>query len=173
MTRGCARSECSETATARFFFDARAKLLIIDPLIDEWGGSGVLCAAHADRMTPPRGWSVDDRRIVEPRLFNVGRFDAAPGPAPSEDARRSRARRLTMPEAHPSTPLPLDGGPTYELPDGYVAVEAPGVRATSAADVPVPGSQTPLLARAFEAARSRVRPDSSLDSLIRSGSATA
>lgn len=168
MTRVCARPECSEIATARFFFDARAKLLIIDPLIDEWGGSGVLCRAHADRMTPPRGWSVDDRRIREPRLFNVGRFDLSPVPAAvTDNIRPSRARRLTMPEAHPSTPLPLDGGPTYELPDAYLDRSAEPAAVASTREAALPGADTPLLSRAFEAARSRVRSDSSLDVLIR------
>ena len=122
MEKVCSRPECDRPATARFFFDARNKLVILDGRIAEWGGSGALCAQHADRLTPPRGWALDDRRIAAPRLFPVGRFDATEaGPAPTV---APRARRLGSPVAHESTPLPLDGGPGYALPDEYLATVA-------------------------------------------------
>jgi hypothetical protein len=57
-----------------------------------------------------RGWELDDRRVSEPRLFSVDQADRAAA---------GRIRRLSHPEAHPSTPLPLDGGPLYALPSDY------------------------------------------------------
>lgn len=115
MGKVCARPTCNNVATTRFSFESRDRLIILDRRLDEWGGSGVLCEAHADRLTVPRGWALDDRRIAEPRLFAVNKFETS---RLSPMART--ARRLVQPEAHPSTPLPLDGGDNYALPDGYV-----------------------------------------------------
>lgn len=180
MGKVCARPTCNAVATTRFSFDSRDRFIILDRRLDEWGGSGVLCEAHADRLTVPRGWSLDDRRIAEPRLFAVHKFEAT---KLSPVART--ARRLVQPEAHPSTPLPLDGGDTYALPDGYVD------RFEEALSSPLPGldparrssgrhyddgsadpqdQATPLLDRAFDATESRSRP-SSLDKLIPRASA--
>ena len=195
MVKVCARPVCGAEATARFFFDASAKLVILDARIEEWGGSGILCDDHADRLTPPRGWVIDDRRVLAPRLFPIGRFenadrpasrtgvpraaDTEPGSAPAESANATgsipgasapqRVRRFAAPAAHPSTPLPLDGGPSYALPDEYLARElTDSARAADAperlTDTTDPGS--PLLTRAFDAARSKVRPTSTLDTLI-------
>ena len=174
MSKVCARPTCNNVATTRFSFDSSERLIILDRRLDEWGGSGVLCEPHADRLTVPRGWGLDDRRTTEPRLFAVHKFE---GTRLSPLART--ARRLSHPEAHPSTPLPLDGGDTYALPDGYVD------RFDEALHTPLPGGEgphrsgrhyddgteqlpsmsTPLLDRAFHATDSRARP-SSLDKLI-------
>ncbi len=174
MLKVCSRPTCNEKATTRFSFEGNQRLIILDRRIDEWGGSGMLCEPHADFLVVPKGWSLDDRRITEPRLFAVHRFEL-----PSRLSPLARtAKRLTRPEAHPSTPLPLDGGDTYALPDGYVE------RFEEALSAPLPGfdhshrsggrhyddgstidNSTPLLDRAFEAAASRDRP-SSLDALI-------
>ena len=41
----------------------------MDDLLDQIDGFGYLfCADHADRMTPPYGWTLTDRRTVT-RLF--------------------------------------------------------------------------------------------------------
>lgn len=69
-----------------------------------------MCESHADRLIVARGWELDDRRVSEPRLFSVDQADRAAA---------GRVRRLAQPEAHPSTPLPLDGGPLYALPSDY------------------------------------------------------
>ena len=138
MVKVCARPACGAEATARFFFDAASRLVILDARVAEWGGSGILCSDHADRLTSPRGWVIDDRRVLAPRLFPIGRFEnpdrpatppaiapSLPAPAVSDTpspARRSR--RFVSPAAHPSTPLPLDGGPSYALPDQYLIREA-------------------------------------------------
>ena len=86
MDKVCARPACGAEATARFFFDAAARLVILDARVQEWGGSGVLCEEHADKLTSPRGWVIDDRRVLAPRLFPIGRFenpDRAPARVPA------------------------------------------------------------------------------------------
>ena len=175
MTKVCSRPTCNVVARARFSFDSLNRLIILDRKLDEWGGSGMLCEDHADRLVVPKGWALDDRRVAEPRLFPVTRFETAGRLSPLART----ARRLANPEAHPSTPLPLDGGDTYSLPDGYVD------RFEEALTNPLPGfdvptrsgrhyddgsgsgddADTPLLNRAFDAMESRSRPDA-LDKLI-------
>jgi hypothetical protein len=183
MTKVCARPLCYEPATVRFWFDGEHHHVVLDRKVDEWGGSGILCEEHADRLTVARGWHLDDQRILVPRLFNPG-GEKKPNVV-------ARVKRLVQPSAHPSTPLPLEGGPTYSLPDEYEDAtdhsntEHPNTehrntgqtRSSLRADRDSesakrgqidanPDSRTPLLARAFDAASSRVRASSSLDALI-------
>jgi hypothetical protein len=49
-----------------FDYDARAVWLLEVEMTD--GGGYALCTSHADRMTPPLGWTLTDRRNVT-RLF--------------------------------------------------------------------------------------------------------
>ncbi len=158
----CARPTCDALATARFFFDGSAGVLVLDTRVSEYGGSGVLCDRHAELLRAPKGWTVDDRRVVAPRLFPITRFE--------EPVRSltSRARRLLTPIAQDKTPLPLDGGPAYELPASYESAptEAAVAIHPDQAMLALPDQRTPLLARAFEAAGQRVRPTSGLSSLI-------
>lgn len=106
----CARPLCAIRATVRFWFDGESHRVVLDRKISEWGGQGLLCESHADRLIVARGWELEDRRVNEPRLFSVDQADRAAA---------GRIRRLSHPEAHPSTPLPLDGGPLYALPTDY------------------------------------------------------
>ena len=58
----------------------------------EEGSFNVMCTRHADILTVPRGWTIDDRREDPPRLF------AAPGkksskPEKSKDQTSSMSRR--------------------------------------------------------------------------------
>ena len=181
--------------------------IVVDRRV-ELAGAAILCAGHANRVTVPKGWTLDDRREDSPRLFGVGRFN--------EPARTSRERLRRLPEAIAAavTQLPLDGADPYDLPPRYEQAaqdliahpnansnahrdatllptdgshaftaqgneprmsvtdralaranerELNGVGAPIFADVAARG---PLLARAFEAARSRVRTSSGLTSLI-------
>lgn len=179
MVKVCARPACGAEATARFFFDAAARLVILDARVAEWGGSGILCEDHADRLTPPRGWAIDDRRVLAPRLFPIGRFEnpdrpatpPVPIPSPTTPAVSAtpppaRTRRFISPAAHPSTPLPLDGGPSYALPDEYLTREATRTAERPERLADTAGDDTPLLSRAFEATRTKVRAPSALDALI-------
>jgi hypothetical protein len=66
----CSRIGCSGDAVATFCFDARATLVWVDTLDPDRGtGAGVLCVQHADALTPPRGWHLQDRRTGRPRLW--------------------------------------------------------------------------------------------------------
>src|SRR4051794_4166589 len=62
MGRQCARSGCSAAATATFTFDAYEQTVWLDTARDGNARAGELCERHANTLTPPRGWHVDDRR---------------------------------------------------------------------------------------------------------------
>ena len=67
MTVSCAR--CGSPAAAIMTFNYSDGAVWLDDLsdpIDKYGYS--MCADHADRMTPPQGWTLTDRRTVT-RLF--------------------------------------------------------------------------------------------------------
>lgn len=67
MTFNCARCRAPGAALMSFSYQGRAVWL--DELDDEDMPYGyVLCADHADRMIPPQGWTLSDRRKVS-RLF--------------------------------------------------------------------------------------------------------
>jgi len=76
----CARPGCSGAAVATFVFDSTACIVWIDDLGDDRpaGFGGRLCRRHADALSPPRGWRVDDRRVAVP---------PPPRPAPVASAR--------------------------------------------------------------------------------------
>lgn len=142
----CSRLGCDELATTVFAFDARECLVWLDPLGPDGRGAGVLCHLHADRMSPPRGWNLLDRRDVESRLW-IGHVSATTTPAPSR-------RRDHSPRSRPCAPA----GP--KLPFDTRTPEPEPARAPwSPHDRPGPdfehvlAARTPLLARAFEAVR--------------------
>lgn len=127
----------------------------IDVLPDDLASAGgVLCLRHADSMVVPRGWTLDDLRDPELRLFRP------PVPRPVVRLRTHRAPRVEPPEA--AQQLELDP-PTVEVePRGVSAPVAP-----PADEDPGPWSPAfdeaddldglldargPLLARAFRTA---------------------
>ena len=66
----CERPGCSAPAEVSYGIDNGALLVWIDnrPL-PERELAGRLCRRHADALSVPRGWSVDDRRQAIPQLF--------------------------------------------------------------------------------------------------------
>lgn len=67
MTVGCSR--CGSPAASVMSFLYSESLVWLDDLLDTVEPYGYpLCADHADRMTPPQGWTLTDRRAVT-RLF--------------------------------------------------------------------------------------------------------
>ena len=89
------------------------------------GAANVLCRRHADAMSVPRGWTLDDRRQAGgPRLFQPQRFTTAePAGAPS---RRPRDRGTGRPRGEQ---LQIDG--TGEIPRPALPPEAPAVHEPS------------------------------------------
>ncbi|MCE2818370.1 MAG: DUF3499 family protein [Ilumatobacteraceae bacterium] len=78
MRRLCERPGCSAPAEVSYGIDNAALLVWIDnrPL-PERELAGRLCRRHADALSVPRGWSVDDRRQAIPQLFRPADLPAA------------------------------------------------------------------------------------------------
>ncbi len=159
----CSRLGCDKPAVAVFAFDARECLVWLDPLGPGGRGAGVLCDAHADRMSPPRGWNLLDRRGVESRLW-MGRM-AAPAPThPTPTTRRREHTPRSRPLSTPGPLLPFDAPvarepePPARAPEP-VHAQVPARTEWSPHNRPGPefehvlDARTPLLARAFESAR--------------------
>jgi hypothetical protein len=77
----------------------------------------VLCKRHADAMVVPRGWTLDDRREAQPRLFKPRPTPAATPTSPSIVRRRrshhrGEAEQLVI-DGTGETPRP-DLGPSDE-----------------------------------------------------------
>jgi hypothetical protein len=111
MSKLCERPGCSNPGEAAYGMVAEDLLFWIEPLDRHPAGTAnVLCRRHADAMTVPRGWTLDDRRQAGgPRLFQPQRFAGAEPAA--EASRRSRSRGAA---GHRGEQLQLDG--TGEIP---------------------------------------------------------
>lgn len=67
MTRHCARPGCNQPATATLTYDYAGSAAWLEKLAaDPHPMTHDLCPAHADSLTVPRGWRLDDRRVVQP-----------------------------------------------------------------------------------------------------------
>ena len=94
MTKSCERPGCSEPGVVASTFERESLTVVLAHYVGEIeaGSFNVMCTRHADILTVPRGWTIDDRREDPPRLF------AAPGkksakPEKSKDQTSSMSRR--------------------------------------------------------------------------------
>ncbi|MEY2975051.1 MAG: hypothetical protein RIR49_1471 [Actinomycetota bacterium] len=96
---------------------------------------GVLCRRHADGMTVPRGWTLDDSRDPTLRLFRPTVDDG-------QRTRRSPASRTGSPATADGEQLELDAS----VPPGAEVAESESADPVDGLDrAPI----SPLLARAF------------------------
>lgn len=69
MTRTCARPGCSQAASATLTYDYDGQAAWLERLASEpHPMTHDLCDVHSDRMSVPRGWRLEDRRIVAAQL---------------------------------------------------------------------------------------------------------
>lgn len=67
MTRQCARPGCSQSAAATLTYHYRGQAAWLDRLAPEpHPMTHDLCPAHAERLSVPQGWGLEDRRMVTP-----------------------------------------------------------------------------------------------------------
>ncbi len=160
----CSRIGCDAPATASFSFDALNELAWLDTVV-EARGAGFLCQVHAERLTPPRGWSLLDRRSPEPKLFVAPSvLPTAAGPKREREPKRNRATKARHAKAAPeSSATPSPSKPSSgDTPTGAAAelpfdAPPPMPRTWSPRDLPALDDEfddrTPMLARAFESLR--------------------
>ena len=103
VRRLCERPGCAALAEVSYGIDNAALLVWIDnrPL-PERELAGRLCRRHADAISVPRGWTVDDRRLAVPQLFRqadmpqaepVKKTKRAPKVAPQETG---NSKKMTL-----------------------------------------------------------------------------
>ena len=68
MLVSCVRCAAPASALMTFDYDGRSVWLLEFDVEPERGGGYAFCTNHADRMSPPLGWTLTDRRNVT-RLF--------------------------------------------------------------------------------------------------------
>jgi hypothetical protein len=163
----CSRIGCDAPAAASFSFDALNELAWLDTVV-EARGAGFLCEPHAERLTPPRGWSLLDRRSPEPKLFVAP--SVLPSAAPAEPKReRAPKRTRTSKSRHAKAAAESATATGAETATEVAPAAAPGEgklpfdapppmpRTWSPRDLPTLDDEfderTPMLARAFESLR--------------------
>jgi len=80
MRRLCERPGCGGVAAVSYGIDNEKLLVWIDsaPALDP-ARAGSLCRRHADALSVPKGWSIDDRRQPVPMLFPARDITPASG----------------------------------------------------------------------------------------------
>ncbi len=87
MSKLCERPGCSNRGAAEYGMIPEDLLFWIAPISAAPSDDrNVLCGRHADAMSVPRGWTLDDRREDVPRLFMAGRFESGDSAAPRAEA---------------------------------------------------------------------------------------
>ena len=82
MAKQCERPGCAQPAAVEYIIDPQSLLLTLQNYeVVKGERRSALCAVHGDRMSVPKGWSIDDRREDPPRLFRTPKSGVAPAKA--------------------------------------------------------------------------------------------
>ena len=82
MAQQCERPGCTQPAAVEYIIDPQSLLLTLQNYeVIKGERRSALCAVHGDRMSVPKGWSIDDRREDPPRLFRTPKSGVAPAKA--------------------------------------------------------------------------------------------
>ena len=82
MAQQCERPGCTQPAAVEYIIDPQSLLLTLQNYeVVKGERRSALCAVHGDRMSVPKGWSIDDRRENPPRLFRTPKSGVAPAKA--------------------------------------------------------------------------------------------
>lgn len=93
------RPGCDRDAAARLTYDTIGCQVWLDDLAERTGRNQEICVLHAERLTVPRGWALEDRRSEEPPLF-VPPPSAPPATRPRAEGRAGRRRNSS--DSHPA-----------------------------------------------------------------------
>ena len=76
------RPGCDRPAAARLSYDTISCQVWLDQMPERLGPVQEICQFHAERLTVPRGWTLCDRRVDEPALFEPDARAVRLGPDP-------------------------------------------------------------------------------------------
>ncbi len=112
MARLCERPGCSERGAIAYGFDPDRLLVWLSPLDPDADRmrAGVLCLRHADAMVVPLGWTLEDARDPNPRLFRAAKQPRTPRPKRARRARAAdaSAEQMVLADAAPGVDPALD-----------------------------------------------------------------
>lgn len=131
MSGLCERPGCSQPGAVAYGMVPEELTFWLDHP-DPNAPMGSLCSRHADSMTVPRGWTLDDRRQPDLLLFRVRTATAETPTAATGTPASKSTRRRSSAAAPSSAPAPTP------------AEAAPAVASTAAAgDLPSPSPASP------------------------------
>jgi hypothetical protein len=79
VAQHCERPGCAQPAAVEYIIDPQSLLLTLQNYdVVKGERRSALCVTHGDRMSVPKGWSIDDRREDPPRLFKTPKSVVAP-----------------------------------------------------------------------------------------------
>jgi hypothetical protein len=82
VAQQCERPGCAQPAAVEYIINPHSLLLTLQNYeVVKGERRSALCAVHGDRMSVPKGWSIDDRREDPPRLFKTHKSGVAPAKA--------------------------------------------------------------------------------------------
>ena len=128
MRRLCERPGCTGAADVSYGMDSGALLVWLDNSnVPDREHAGRLCRRHADALTVPKGWTIDDRRVAIPQLFRVVEGEQSEPRVPGR--RRAQGSRQGI-RAEDDTPTffddTADAPSTDTTPDAEAPVEIAG-----------------------------------------------
>ena len=92
MRNLCERPGCGAVADASYGIDRASLSVWVNVItVGEREITGRLCRRHANALTVPHGWTLDDRRDPTPKLFRVSEFDSAAGEETGGGSGRKKA----------------------------------------------------------------------------------
>ena len=101
MAQQCERPGCAQPAAVEYIIDPHSLLLTLQNYeVVKGERRSALCATHGDRMSVPKGWSIDDRREDPPRLFKTPKSGVAPAKASAKKS-ATESKQKKKPEVRP------------------------------------------------------------------------
>ena len=104
MRKLCERPGCAGLAEVSYGIDkAQLTVWVDNRAVPERELAGRLCRRHANALSVPRGWTIDDRRDAVPKLFRIS-DDPQPPPA-------TRTKRVSAKKSERERPSLFEGNP--------------------------------------------------------------
>ena len=119
VRRLCERPGCAAQAEVSYGMDKAALVVWVDnKAMSDRELSGRLCRRHANALTVPRGWTLDDRRDEIPRLFKALAEEVAAQEALDARPKKRSPKKVKKPQA----PVVEEVIPTLFDPDETQAI---------------------------------------------------
>ncbi len=117
MRRLCERPGCAGQAEVSYGIDHSTLVVWVDnKAVSERDHAGRLCRRHANALSVPRGWTIDDRRELVPKLFVVKTSD-------EDEAPPAKKKRVASAEKKPKKTATRPRPSLFEANDVQRAAE--------------------------------------------------